>query len=124
MSEYIEIGLRWIFGFQMLFWGLNGFFHWVPIPPSPKVIDDFVAACMQTRFILPTVKIIEIVFGAFLLFNFIVPVSLLVFAPIMFVVSGLHLLHNPKWAAVLIPLSLPYLVLLVVHSGSLLRLVH
>jgi hypothetical protein len=66
MNFYLEAGLRIILGFQLMFWGLNGFFNWVKIPPSGPVIENFVSACIQTKFIMPTVKIFEIVFGFFL----------------------------------------------------------
>jgi hypothetical protein len=49
--EYFELALRWIFGLQIAFWGLNGFFHWVKIPPSSEVIEKFTQACIETRFL-------------------------------------------------------------------------
>ncbi|WP_374075985.1 DoxX family membrane protein [Bdellovibrio bacteriovorus] len=124
MNYYIEIIFRWAFGLQMVFWGLNGFFHWIKIPPSGAVIDKFVEACVETKFIMPSVKLIEIFCGAFLLLGFAIPISLVIFAPLMFVITGLHLFHNPKHWTVLAPVTIPYLVLLVFHSGSLLRLIH
>ncbi|WP_291515813.1 hypothetical protein [Bdellovibrio sp. ArHS] len=124
MSEYFEIAVRWAFAMQMVFWGLNGFFHWINIPPASPVIDRFVTACMETKFIMPSVKLIEIVFGLFLIMNFAVPLSLAAFAPLLFVITGLHLFHNPKPWTVLILNTLPYCLLLTLHSGPLLRLVH
>lgn len=124
MSDYIEIVLRWIFGLQMVFWGLNGFFNWIKLPPASPVIEKFVLACIESRFIMPTVKMIEIICGAFLLLGFAVPVSLLVFAPLLFVISGLHALHSPKPWGVLLSYTLPYALLLLLHGNALLRLVH
>lgn len=122
--EYLELALRWIFGLQIAFWGLNGFFHWVQIPPSPPVIEKFVQACIDTRFIMPTVKILEITAGLLLLFNFSTALCLAVLAPIMFVVTGLHVLHNPKPAGVLIPLVLPYAALWLLNGVVFLRIFH
>lgn len=124
MMEYVEIGLRWLFAAQMVLWGLNGFFHWMQIPPSDPKIDRFVGACIESKFIMPTVKLLEIVFGLFLLFDFLTPFSLFVFAPLMFVISGLHILHNPKPWSVLVPCTLPYLILLFLHADTLLRMVN
>lgn len=124
MGDYIEIGLRWIFGLQMVFWGLNGFFNWIKMPPAPPVIERFVHACIESRFVMFSVKMIEIIFGVFLLLGFVVPFSLLVFAPLLFVISGLHILHNPKPWGVLISYTLPYSILLTIHGGTLLRLFH
>ncbi|HWU41844.1 MAG TPA: hypothetical protein VN132_00360, partial [Bdellovibrio sp.] len=67
MLSYIEIIFRWIFALQMIFWGLNGFFEWVKIPPASKGVEKFVQACADTKFILPTVKFIEIFCGGLLL---------------------------------------------------------
>lgn len=124
VMEYLELALRWIFGLQIAFWGLNGFFHWVQIPPSPPVIEKFVQACIETRFIMPMVKVIEIAAGLLLLFNFSTALCLAVLTPIMLVVTGLHVLHNPKPAAVLVPLVLPYAALWLLNGVVFLRIFH
>ncbi len=124
MIDYVEIVIRWIFAAPMVFWGLNGFFHFVAIPPSSPTIDKFTEACLEARFIMPAVKIIEFVGGLFLLMNWGVPFVLACFAPILFVVTGLHLLYNPKPWAVLVTCSLPYLALVFIHHEALLRIAH
>lgn len=124
MIEYTEITLRWIFGFQMVFWGLNGFFNWIKITPVSETIDHFVQACIEVKFIMPTVKIFEILFGLFIVFNFMTAISLIALCPIMFVITGLHMLHNPKPWGVLFSYSLPFVALVILYSEDLLRLVH
>lgn len=124
MIDYIEMGCRWFFGLQMLFWGLNGFFHWVKIPPSGAVLEGFINACIETRFIMPTVKMIEVFGGLLLVLHIGIPLLLAAFAPLIFVISGLHLLHNPKPWGILITTTSPYLLLVFLHSSHLLRLVH
>lgn len=119
MLDYIEIICRWVFGLQMAFWGLNGFFHWRAIPPSSEGVTRFVDACIETRFIMPTVKIIEIVGGIFLLCKFAVLLNLLIFAPIIFVITLLHLFHNPKPWPVILPVTLPFLVVFAWHFQTL-----
>ena len=120
--DYIEIACRWIFGLQMVFWGLNGFFHFLPIPPSSPTITRFTEACIEAKFIMPTVKVIEILCGALLIFKVAVPLSLICFSPIMFVVTLLHLIHNPKPWAVLAPLSAPFAILIALHAQTFLAL--
>lgn len=124
MSFYFELVLRILFGLQMVFSGLNGFFHWMAIPPSGPVITKFVEACYETKFIMPVVKLMEIFFGLFLIIGFMTPASLLILAPVIFVITGLHLFHNPKPWMVLGTCSAPYLILLTLHSGTWLRLIH
>jgi uncharacterized membrane protein YphA (DoxX/SURF4 family) len=122
MIGHSELTLRWILGLQLIFWGLNGFFHWKPIPPSAKVIDDFTAACMESRFIMPVVKVFEILFGIFLLANYAVPLALALLSPIVFVITGLHALHNKKFWEVLVPISLPFIILVALHYEAWLNL--
>lgn len=124
MIEHIELLLRCILGIQLTFWGLNGFFHWKQIPPSSKVIDNFTAACIESRFIMPIVKVFEIVFGIFLLANFAVPLALVMLSPIIFVITGLQALYNKKSWEVLVPISLPFAALLVLHYEAWLKLLN
>lgn len=110
--EWLELALRFIFGAQMFFWGMNGFFNWVKIPPSSKIIDRFVESCIETRFIMPLVKIIEIAGGALIVLGIFVLPSLMVFAPLMTIITGLHLFHNPKPWGVILTCTLPYIMLI------------
>ncbi|MDG0815184.1 hypothetical protein [Bdellovibrio svalbardensis] len=119
MLDYIEIICRWAFGLQMAFWGLNGFFHWVAIPPSGDGVTRFTEACIETRFIMPTVKMIEVVCGLLLLCKFAVLLNLLIFAPIVFVITMLHFFHNPKPWPVVLPITVPFLVAFSSHLQPL-----
>lgn len=124
MMKNIEVAVRWFFALQMVFWGFNGFYHWIKLKPVSEVIDNLVDACIQTKFIMPTVKFIEIFFGVLLLFDFMTSGSLLVFAPIMFVITMLHVLFNQKPWGVLLSYTIPYIILLIYHKDTLLRLFH
>jgi uncharacterized membrane protein YphA (DoxX/SURF4 family) len=120
LVAWIETILRWTLGLQMLFWGLNGFFNWKPIPRSDDLITRFADLCYESRFILPTVKIFEIVFGALLLTGSGTLVALIFLGPIIFVITGLHLFHNKKGWQVIFPITVPF-VLLVLLNGSLFK---
>jgi len=115
MLEWTELIFRWIFAGQILFWGLNGFFHWKAIPPSADFINEFTEACVKSGFIMPTVKIFEVVFGSLLLTGFARGISLIALAPIVFVITGLHVRHNKKAWEVLVPISLPFLILVILN---------
>lgn len=125
MLSYIETTCRWAFSLQMIFWGFNSFFHWLAIPPSSKGVTKFVEACVDTRFIMPTVKFLEIVCGIFLLCNFAVLLNILIFAPIVFVITLLHLIHNSsfwsKFWPVVLTISLPFLIIFVWHIKPLIN---
>ncbi len=124
MLEWLIIGCRWVLGLQLLFWGLNGFFQWKAIPACGAFIDRFSDICAQSKFIMPTVKTIEIVFGIALLTGYATLLSLIFLGPIIFVISGLHLLHNRRWWQVLIPITVPYLLLVLAEQGQFRSLLH
>lgn len=116
---WLELIFRWILGLQLVFWGLNGFFHWKSIPPSTDFINRFSEICVQSRFIMPTVKVFEILFGFLLLTGTHTSLALIALGPIIFVVTGLHAVHNPQrsWEVVL-PISLPFVGVLLLNFES------
>ncbi|MNT10885.1 hypothetical protein D3C72_1457380 [compost metagenome] len=115
----LELIIRWIFILQMLFAGLNGIFHFRPVPDSGPQIDAFVKACMDVKFIMPTIKALEVI-GALVLINkHWVPFGLILFAPMMFVITLLHAMHNPKPWGVLVAFSLPYVLLIYLNHEAL-----
>lgn len=118
MLELLEMALRWILGTQLFFWGLNGFFQWKKVPPSSEIINQFTELCIQSKFIMPTVKTVEIVGGVLLVLNLATPLALVTLAPLIFVITGLHLFHNKRWWEVIVPLSLPFITLMALHYES------
>ena len=119
MTEWIELVVRWMLGLQLLFWGLNGFFHWKQTPPSNDFINEFTDACLRSKFIMPVVKIFETVFGALLLTGVGTLVALIALGPIISVISGLHLFHNRRAWEVLLPITLPFLVIAILNFEKL-----
>jgi uncharacterized membrane protein YphA (DoxX/SURF4 family) len=124
MLMWLEIICRWLLGLQFLFWGLNGFFHWRAVPPSADFIQRFADLCGESKFIMPTVKVFEIIFGALLLSGYSTILALIFLGPIVFVITGLHLLHNRKWWEIILPISAPYLLILLFQEERLLVLLH
>ena len=122
--EWLELGARWILGLQFIFWGANGFFHWIAIPPSSDFIQRFGDICIESKFIMPTVKVFEIVFGVLLLTGFATQIALIFLGPIVFVICGLHFFHNPKWIPVILPILIPFLVVLLLHENNFQVLLH
>ncbi|MBC7371776.1 MAG: DoxX family membrane protein [Bdellovibrionaceae bacterium] len=122
--EWLELGARWILGLQFLFWGANGFFHWIAIPPSSDFINRFTNVCIESKFIMPVVKSFEIIFGALLLTGYGTQIALIFLGPIVFMISALHIVHNKKWSLAVLPILIPFLVTLVLHGSSLQVLLH
>lgn len=103
--------LSYFLGIQLIFWGLNGFFNWISPPPSGPVFERFVKACYEVRFIMPTVKIFELMGGVLLMFSMTQEMGLQLLAPIIFVITGLQIFHHPKPWPVLGMLCFPFWIL-------------
>lgn len=110
MNLFLEV-LSTILGLQFAFWGLNGFFNWFPPPPSSEKFENFVKACYDVKFIMPTVKVFELIGGLFLVFPFTQELGLQLLSPIVFVITGLQIFHHPKPWLVLGTLCFPFWIL-------------
>ncbi|PWU22051.1 MAG: hypothetical protein C5B49_01460 [Bdellovibrio sp.] len=111
----IEITLeivRITFGAYILFWGLNGWFGWLPIPRNAIRFESFMTALAETGYLLEIVKVIEVLSGVLLLVGWQVPLALLALAPVVFVICSAHLwLNFAKGWRVAIIVGVPYLIL-------------
>lgn len=107
--------LFYFIALQMIFWGLNGFFNWLPPPPSGEVIENFVKACYETRFIMPTVKLLELVAGVLLLIPQTQSLGVILITPIVFGITGLQVLHHPKPLFIISVLIVPFWLLFALH---------
>lgn len=87
---------RLILGLVFVIFGLNSLFGWWGLPPMTEKMKDFSQHLEQTKILLPTIKVFEIVFGACLLFNFLPLVSYLALSPILFFIIFAHLRFNKK----------------------------
>ena len=108
----LEGVLRLLVGANFLVFGLNGFFHWFPIPPAAPRMAAFVKALDQTGYLLTVVKILEILAGALILAGIFLPLALTLLAPIVFVLVSSQLVLNEKrgWG-ISIFTAVPYLAL-------------
>ena len=92
-----EVILQGSFGLMMAYYGLNGFFHWQPIPKGTEKMEKFNQALFDTKIILPVVKVFEIVFGLSVAVGFKKEWALLALSPIVFFIFVAHMAFNrPK----------------------------
>ncbi len=91
----VYTGARWVLGLAFVVFGLNGFLNFIPVPPPAPEAGVFLKAMMETGYLLPLVKALEVVCGALLLANVFVPLALLVLAPIVVNILALHLMLDP-----------------------------
>jgi putative oxidoreductase len=74
--------------------GLNGFLHFIPLPPPSGVAGQFMGAMFATKYLL-VVFAIELIAGVLLIINCFVPLALALLAPVIVNILLYHTLMNP-----------------------------
>ncbi len=92
-------------GSIFLIFGLNGFLHFLPQPPSPPAAAAFGGALAATGYMFPLIKGIEVLTGLLLLSGRFVPLALVLLAPVVVNIALFHLFLAPAG------LALPLVVL-------------
>ena len=69
MNSKLTMALRLLLGLILLVFGLNKFFHFLPMPPMEGAPADFMGALGKTGYMFPLIALTEIVAGALLIFN-------------------------------------------------------
>ena len=67
MNSKITMVLRLLLALILIVFGLNKFFHFMPMPPMEGPPGDFMAALGKTGYMFPLIALTEIVAGALLL---------------------------------------------------------
>jgi putative oxidoreductase len=77
-----------------LAFGLNGFLHFIPMPPPTAVAGQFFGALFVSRFYV-VIFLLQIVPAVLLLANRYVPLALTILAPIIFNILCVHIFMAP-----------------------------
>ena len=85
---------RFLLGFIFLVFGLNGFLHFIPMPPPSGVAGQFLGSMFVTKYLL-FVFTIQLIGGVLLLINRYVPLALTILGPIIVNILLFHSLMNP-----------------------------
>jgi hypothetical protein len=85
---------RFLLGLIFLVFGLNGFLHFIPMPPPSGVAGQFLGSMFVTKYLL-FVFAIQLIGGALLLMNRYVPIALTILGPIIVNILLFHGLMNP-----------------------------
>ncbi len=88
-----------VLGLLFVVFGLNGFLHFMPLPPMEGDAAAFMGALAATGYMFPLIKGTEVIGGALLLSGRGVPLGLLLLAPIIVNILAFHLLLTPGEAA-------------------------
>src|ERR1700756_2174550 len=98
---------RYLAGVIFLVFGLNGFLHFIPLPPPSGVAGQFMGALYVSHY-LTLIFGLQVVGGVLLLVNRFVPLALAILAPVIVNILCFHALMAPSG----LPLALFVTVLL------------
>src|SRR5258708_5404844 len=86
---------RYLAGVIFLVFGLNGFLHFIPLPPPAGVAGQFMGALFVSHY-LPLVFGLQVIAAVLLLANRYVPLALTVLAPVIVNILCFHALMAPS----------------------------
>ena len=86
---------RYLAGAIFLVFGLNGFLHFIPLPPPDGVAGQFMGALFVSHY-LTLVFGLQVIAAALLLANRFVPLALAILAPVIVNILAFHALMAPS----------------------------
>jgi hypothetical protein len=86
---------RFLLALIFLVFGLNGFFHFIPMPPPAGTAAQFFGALYVSNY-LAVIFLLQIIPAILLLLNRYVPLALTLLAPIIVNILLVHLLMAPS----------------------------
>jgi putative oxidoreductase len=104
---------RILLGLVFLVFGLNGFLHFIPMPPPAGLAGQYMGALFVSHYLV-VVFLLQVVGGALLLVNRFVPLALILLGPVIVNIVLFHSFLTPEG----LPLALlSTLLWLVVFAG-------
>jgi hypothetical protein len=102
---------RYLLGFLFVIFGLNGFLHFIPMPPPAGVAGQFLGALFLSHYLI-VIFLLQLVPGILLLVNWYVPLALTLLGPIVINIFLFHALMAPSG----LPMALLVIVLWIVTA--------
>jgi uncharacterized membrane protein YphA (DoxX/SURF4 family) len=100
---------RNLLGLIFLVFGLNGFFHFIPMPPPSGLAGQYMGALFVSH-ALVVIFLLEIAGGALLLANRFVPFALVLLGPVLVNILIFHFLMAPAGLPVALLTTLLWLI--------------
>jgi hypothetical protein len=100
MQRVSVIAARTVLGLLFFVIGLNGFLHFMPNPPAPPRAGEFMGALAAAGYMFPLIKGTEVIAATMLLAGKLVPLALVLLAPIIVNIAAYHLFLAPDGMAV------------------------
>lgn len=97
LMKILVLIARLLLGLMFVFFGLNGFFQFLPSPPLEGVSGAFLGALVTSHY-LYFVCAVQVIAGLLLLANQFVPLALAMLAPVVANIVAYHLTMQPHAA--------------------------
>jgi putative oxidoreductase len=107
---------RILLGLLFLIFGLNGFLHFIPMPPPTGLAGQYMGALYVSHY-LTVIFLVQVIGGALLLLNRFVPLALILLGPVLVNILLFHSFMAPEG----LPLALVTLLLWLVVFSSVRR---
>ena len=111
----LALGARLLLGLIFVVFGLNGLLNFLPMPEPEPAAGAFMGAMMETGYLWPLLKIVEITAGAFLLSGKFVPLGIVMLAPAAIPILGFGLFVAPSGLVMGLVVIILWLVLVVAY---------
>ncbi len=109
---------RCLLGFVFLVFGLNGFLHFLPVPPPKEPLAGQYLGALFVSHYLVVVYLLQIVPGALLLANRYVPLALTLLAPVLVNIVCFHAFMAPEGLPLPLILTVLWLVVAFYHRAA------
>lgn len=86
---------RLLLGLIFTVFGLNGFLHFIPMPPPAGLAGQFMGALFVSHYLIP-IFALQLIGGVLLLVNRYVPLALTLLGPIVVNIDLFHVLMVPS----------------------------
>jgi putative oxidoreductase len=100
---------RILLGLLFLVFGLNGFFHFIPMPPPAGLAGQYMGALFVSHFLV-VVFLLQVVGGALLLAGRYIPLGLLLLGPVLVNIVLFHSLMAPEGLPIALFATLLWLI--------------
>ena len=104
---------RYLLGLIFLVFGLNGFLHFIPMPPPDGIAGQFTGALYVSHYLV-VVMSLQVLGGALLLSGSYVPFSLVILGPIIVNILLFHIFMAPAGLPLAVLVAILWFV--VAHS--------
>ena len=90
LIQFAPTGARLLLGLIFAIFGLNGFLHFIPMPPPEGVAAEFMGGLAATGYFFPLMAATQVAVGLALLANRFTPLALIILAPITIQIVAFH----------------------------------